>query len=155
PGREAVLRVSDGDNRPLAITKVVMDVIPTYLIFYGQAQTDYTLLIGNPYAPAKRYDVSALKDELSSARFHPGTVGLLRANPDFRGPEALPGVRADGSPIDISGWSYRKKILIRQAGIQRLELDLETLSHDENRWADLRLVRDGKQVPFVLDSTGV
>src|SRR5262249_31847 len=129
--------------------------IPTFLVFYGQAQTAYTLLTGNPYATVKVYDVSALKDKLSDARFYNGTFGPLTRNPGFKEPEALPGVREEGQTIDVSGWGYRKKVVLREGGIQRVELDLETLAHDENRLSDLRLVRDGRQVPFIIDKTGV
>lgn len=154
-GREAVLRVDNGDNRPINITRVSMEAIPVYMIFYGPPNTVYNLLVGNPLASAKTYDVSSLKERLPAAGFHEGSIRALTPNPVFKAAEALPGVSGEGQPLDVSGWGYRKKILRRQSGIQHTELDLETLAHAEKSLDDLRLVREGRQVPFILDATDI
>ena len=155
PEREVVVRIMNGDSRPLAVRRVEFEVIPAEMIFFSQQPGDYTLLAGNPTAPQKSYDVSSFATRMKLARFVTAQVGPLSRNAAFRPAEPLPGVQEEGSSLDVSAWGFRKKVALSQPGIQSLELDLEALSHDKNRIADMRLVRDGNQVPYVLDNTGV
>ncbi|MDD5628175.1 MAG: DUF3999 family protein [Elusimicrobia bacterium] len=155
PGREIVVRITNGDSRPLAVRKVEFEVIPAELIFFSQQPGGYTLLAGNPAASPRTYDVASFASRMKLARFETATAGPLTGNPGFKPAEPLPGVPEEGSSLDVSAWRFRKKVRLAQPGIQSLELDLEALSHDQNRIADLRLLRDGRQVPYVLDNTGV
>ena len=38
-------------------------------------------------------------------------------------------------------------------GIQQLQLALPTLAHSDSSGSDLRLVRGGKQIPFLIERT--
>ncbi len=155
PGRALILRINDGDSPALSIKGVSAAVIPSFLMFDAPALGTYKLIFGNILAAPRRYDVAALGERLLQTRFNGASVGPVSQNPSFRAPEVLPEVPSVGSPLDTSTWRYRRKVLLTDAGLQRIELDPEILAHDGNRLADLRLTRDGKQIPYVLDQTGV
>jgi hypothetical protein len=61
----------------------------------------------------------------------------------------------EGASLDLSAWAFRKKITVTQPGIHRLELDPEVLAGHENRVSDLRILRGGKQVPYLIEYTGL
>jgi hypothetical protein len=77
-------------------------------------------------------------------------IGLLAATSVWARPvaEDLP---ADGAPISLTGWGYRKRIEIKADGVQQLDLDLETLAHAANDLRDVRIVREGQQHPYVTE----
>jgi hypothetical protein len=58
-----------------------------------------------------------------------------------------------GSPLDVSTWSYRKPVIITRPGVQQLEMDPEVLSHAQPDFADLRLLHEGSQISYVLERT--
>lgn len=61
----------------------------------------------------------------------------------------------EGAPLDVSLWAFRKPINITHAGVQQLELDLNVLSHARPDFADLRLMRDVRQVAYIFERTPV
>ena len=66
-------------------------------------------------------------------------------------PEEIP---TSGAPINLNGWTYRKKIEIHADGVQQLDLDLETLARVTGDFRDLRVVRDGQQFPYLVERPG-
>ena len=154
-GREGILTIENGDDRPLEITSVLMDVVPLTLVFYAQSPGTYKILMGNPSAKVKTYDLTSFRRDLKEIAFQPVVTGRVMENPDFREAEVLPEIRGEGREIDISDWHYRKRVEIKEEGIQRLELDLETLAHGNRSGSDLRLVRKDKQIPYLLDLNGI
>ena len=75
----------------------------------------------------------------------------LADNPNYRPPEVLAGIQEGGTALDVSAWKFRKAVKLSRAGAQRIELDLDVLSHAQPGFADLRLLRDGKQLPYILE----
>lgn len=67
--------------------------------------------------------------------------------------ETSPTAQALGSPLDVSAWTYRKPVTVTRSGVQQLELDPEVLSRAQPDFADLRLLHDGDQVPYILERT--
>lgn len=61
----------------------------------------------------------------------------------------------EGAPLDVSPWAFREPVNITQAGVEQLELDLDALSHAQPDFADLRLMRDGKQVAYIIERTPI
>lgn len=166
PGNQLYVRILNGDNQPLTIPNIRVEVIPTSLVFYAQEGQRYTLLSGSPASSSKDYDVAALRDHMKDATYETATLGPLVVNSAYKTPEALPGVQESGAALDVSAWRYRKPVQFQKGGIQRLELDLESLAHDKNRVSDLRLIRspqatvrsggrEGLQIPYVVDYAGV
>jgi len=76
------------------------------------------------------------------------SVGALKSKPAPEFPE-------DGAPLDVSDWSFCKPVEVVRSGAQQLELDLDVLSHARRDFGDLRLLRYGKQVPYILERTSI
>ena len=76
-------------------------------------------------------------------------------NPAYHPSEVLPDVQDNGTTLDVSAWKFRKPIKVVRAGAQQLELDLDVLSHAQAGFEDLRLMRDGKQVSYIIERTSI
>ena len=83
----------------------------------------------------------------------PLKLSPLADNPAYRAPEVLAGIQEGGTALDVSAWKYRKAVKLRSRGAQRIELDLDVLSHAQPGFGDLRLVSAGKQLPYILEPT--
>lgn len=155
PGSQLIVRIDNGDSRPLPVSALVVDRIPVSVMFDAPAPGIYSLWSGNPSAEVKRYDLEALRGTLTRARQSMIRPGPLVNNPAFRSHDPLPQVDAQGAEIDVSPWPLRKNIITRAEGNQRLELDWEALAHNQGRMASLRVVQNGRQVPYIVDPRGV
>ena len=155
PGTSLVLRVANGDNRPLSIRGVQAEVIASALIFHAPRAGSYRLWSGHAGASKPEYDVAALRERMKETAFGTAELGPLTPNDAFRPPEALPGVAPEGGALDVSSWRLRKAVSAAPQALQRLELDLEVLGHARRDFADLRLMREGVQIPYILDAGGV
>jgi len=76
-------------------------------------------------------------------------------NPEFRQPEALPGLADSAALLDTRPWRFRRAVEVTVPGAQQLELDLEVLSRARSDLGDLRLVRAGHQVPYLIERTSL
>ena len=62
---------------------------------------------------------------------------------------------ASAAPLDLSAWKYRKRIPLTPGdGLAVVKLDREVYVGSANAVADLRVVQDGQEVPFVLRMNG-
>ncbi len=86
PVRELVLEVDNGDNPPLDITQVLGVISVPRVIYKGDAQKEYRLLIGNPEAQTPTYDLASLRDVLIDYPARLVVLGSLVPNPGFRPP---------------------------------------------------------------------
>ena len=167
-GRQLILRIENGDSRPLAFSKVTAEVVPAYLVFDAPAPGTYSVWVGNLSATPRNYDISSLQDKMVTASFTNAAFGAFQANSAYRAPEPLPEVPEESVSIDISPWHFRKVVDVgllplgeggrrpdEGSHIWRLELDLEALAHNSGRLAALRLVRSGNQIPYIVDDAGV
>ena len=158
PGRELVIHIENGDSRPLPIRKITVAAVPAFIVFRAPTSGAYSLWMGNPQAPVKTYDVAALRDDLVRLSNTSATIGSLAPNPAYKAPEPLPDVNNEGTDLDVSAWHFKKPITLNASSdapsIYRVELDLETLAHNTNP-AALRIVRNGMQLPYITDPTGV
>jgi hypothetical protein len=158
--RELLVHIHNGDSPPLAVTNVRLMRAPYSLRFHATAAGTYTLLSGNPQATAPRYDLAALVGDLQAAKAEHVTPGPLQDMPGYQ-PRAslaetpLPDVPLTGAPLDTTGWTRRKPVEITAPGVQELELDPAALAGARTDFADLRLLRAGNQIPFILERTGL
>jgi hypothetical protein len=155
PGRELILTIDNGDSPPLGLTAVTARRRPVFLIFEATAPGRYTLYAGNPRVAESRYDVGALATALQGVPPAPLLPGPLEANPDYRPGEPLPEIPLAAAPLEVAPWDFRKPVRIAAAGVQQLELDPDVLARAEPDLRDLRLVSDGRQVPFVIEHTSL
>ena len=155
PMRELQVIIHNRDNPALPVAAIHVQRRPVYAVFNARAAGEYQLLTGNARCEPPRYDLAALAGNLQGAAVSPLQLSALAGNPAYRPGEVLPEIENLGSKLDVSEWRYRKPVLLNRAGVQQLELDLETLAHADPAWRDLRLVRDGQQRPYVLERTSI
>jgi len=156
PTRELLVHIANGDSPPLAIDAVTARQHPVSLVFFAPAAGNYTLLSGNPQAVAPRYDLAAFAGDLRTASAAVLTPGALEAMPGYQPGNSLaapplPEIPLAGAPLATKDWTARKPIRISRAGVQELELDPEALAQSRNDGADLRVLRGGNQIPYVLE----
>lgn len=157
--RELILLIHNEDSPPLAISSVSADHRVTRLVFFAREPGRYLLLTGNGHCAAPRYDLAGLGPQLpkesEANQTAPLVASRLTENPDFKMPEALGALSPTGAPIDVAGWKFRKPVQLAGAGVHQLELDLESLAHASRNLRDLRLVREGQQIPFLLEHPSI
>jgi len=153
PTRELLLLIQNDDSLPLQISTVHARRRPVYLMFLPRQGGTYSVLTGNRRATAPRYDLAPLGSNLKATTVSSLQLSPLAPNPDYRAAEALPEVAASGSALDTSAWTYRKRVSVARVGVQQLELDLEVLAHAQASFADVRLLSDGKQLPYIREHT--
>jgi hypothetical protein len=155
PVRELILTIQNGDSPPLVVTGMRASRRPVYISWLAKEPGAVQLLSGNPNCAAPRYDLTTLPPNVTATLVTPSEIDSLAPNPDWRAGEALAGIQEVGTTIDLSKWTYRKRIEISKAGVQQVELDLETLSRAAPGFQDLRLIRNGKQVPYLIERTPI
>ena len=153
--RELFVLIRNQDSPPLAITGVRATLRPACLLFLAREPGTFQLLTGNSQCPAPRYDLTPLAGRLKTAPAATATPSTLAPNPDFHSPETLPGVGGNAAALDVSAWKFHRPIVIESSGVQRLDLDLDVLAHAARSFGDLRVVRGGKQIPYLLARTSI
>jgi Protein of unknown function (DUF3999) len=153
--RELLVLIKNQDSPPLPIEAVRAGRRPVFLAFLARQSGTYHLLTGNSRCAAPRYDLAALGMNLKSVAVSAIKVPAPVENPNYRPPEILPGIEDNSTSLDVTEWKYRKPVKLARAGAQQLELDLEVLAHAQSGFGDLRLIRDGRQVPYILEHTSI
>lgn len=152
PRRTAWLVIDNGDSPPLRIDSISARVRPVHGIAQIATPGEHRLLAGRPDAAPPRYDLARMRDATAAQALDPTiTFAPLERTPDWIPPDPLRGVPSLGAPIDTERWSFRKSVRAAAAGSIVFALDLEALAGARSDLGDLRLVRDGRQAPFVLD----
>lgn len=152
PTDSLIVTIANGDSPPLDIRGATAARFPERLLFFASQAGRWKLLTGNRHASSPRYDLSPLRKELTQASAIRLTPGPLTANPDYQAPQALPDVEPAGSGIDLSRWGRRRSIQAKLPGVVRIELDMEALAHlSDLNLADLRLIQDGRQIPWLRE----
>jgi hypothetical protein len=153
--RRQQIHISNDSSPPLAIQRVKVFRRPIWLIFNAGNAGTYRLLTGNLQVSRPTYDL---------ARFTSDWENLPEAAVSLSKPEPTPGYqRRDvlaetpllGAKLDVSAWKFRKRVTPAAVGVQELELDLVILAHAARGLGDLRLVRDGRQLPYLLERTSL
>lgn len=153
PSRELLVHLVNGDSPPLPVTGVTARQRPRWLVFRAATPGTYALLTGNAEAAPPRYDLAPLAAVLRDTPPTDLVPGPATPNPGYQAPVALADTPLLGGPLDPAPWPYHKTVQLAAPGVQQLELDLDVLAHAQSRFADLRLVRDGTQVPYLLETT--
>lgn len=158
-GRQLTLSIENGDSPPLTIRRLWMRVIPRDLIFDAPSAGVYLLCSGNPKAPARTYDVAALRGSFDRAALQKPDLRPSLPNPAYQPPQPTLSGAEEGSDIDTTPWRFRKRVLLDQETggptLWRIELDAQAVAHNGGRTGALRLVRDARQLPYVVDYAGV
>jgi len=155
PARELILTIQNGDSPPLNDVTFRATRRPLHAAWLAAQPGAFHWLSGNAKCAAPRYDLAALAASTSAKLVQPGGRPALTANPAYRATEPLPEIQDVGTAIDLAKWKFRKRVELAKPGVQQLELDLETLSRAAAGFEDLRLVRDGRQLPYLLERTSI
>ena len=153
--RELLMLIRNNDSPPLPVTAVRAERRPVYLVFFAKQTGAHYLLTGNARCAAPRYDLAALGTSLKTIAVAPVKFSAFTDNPAYHPTEVLPDVQDNGTTLDVSAWKFRKPIKVIRAGAQQLELDLDVLSHAQAGFEDLRLMREGKQVSYIIERTSI
>src|SRR5262245_31293976 len=151
--RELILVIRNLDSPPLALSGVRASRRPVFLLFQARQADPHTLYAGNSQCAAPRYDLSGLAAQLKNAQTATIAPGRVVPNPEYRPPDTLPGLAETGASLDVRPWRLRKTIQSVGPGAQQVELDLDVLAHARPDLGDLRLVHEGKQVPYLIERT--
>jgi hypothetical protein len=151
PARELIVVIANGNSPPLPLNAVRASRRPVHFLFQARGPGQHQLHVGNPRCPAPRYDLAGLAGELKNAPAMSLTPGIVSANPEYRRPDTMPGLAETGAALETREWRFRKAVTLQRPGVQQLELDLDVLAHARTDLGDLRLVRDGKQVPYLIE----
>lgn len=153
PTRELILHIENGDSRPLKIRGVRAVQRRAYVAFDAGSAGQFSLWSGNPQANAPRYDLVGLTSQLRHVAEANLDFAPAQSNPLYRQADPLAGLALEGSAIDAAKWRTHRGVVIQTGGVQTLELDLAALSSLDPLLRDLRLVRAGKQIPFIIERT--
>ncbi len=154
PTRELILTILNGDSPPLAITAIRATRRPVYATLLAAKPGQFNFICGNDKCAAPRYDLTGLPTDVKSASVRPRAVTALANNPAYRPGEPAPEIPDIGTAIDLSKWRFRKRIGLAGPGVHELELDPETLAGAAIELEDVRIVRAGKQIPYLLERPG-
>jgi hypothetical protein len=153
--QEVELVIDNGDSPPLRIDRIEASRHAVPIVFQADVPGTWRLYMGNAQDPAPRYDVAALGGALRQATAMAVVAGAVELNPDFRKTATAPEVGGTGAAIDVSAWPFQRRVQFKEAGVIELELDPEVLARAEGDRRDLRVVREGHHVPFLIIDTGI
>jgi len=153
PDSRIELVLDNADSPPLSGISLAARLRRVDIAFAAPAAGTYTLLSGAPESAAPHYDVAAFAADWGRLPSTAAASAPRAANPGYR-PAQLPAeIPEFGGPLDSTKWSQRRAVRIAEPGAQILELDAAALALARADLADLRLVRDGRQVPYLLERT--
>lgn len=153
--REVELVIRNGDSPPLRIDSIEATRHPVPVVFQADAAGDWQLFIGNAQATEPKYDIAALSDKLRDASANSATASAVEPNTAFRKTATAPEVGETGAAIDVSAWSFQRPVQFKEAGVIELELEPAVLVRTANDLHDVRVVRDGRQIPFLAIKPGL
>lgn len=152
--REVELVILNGDSPPLKIESIEATRHPVPVVFQADAAGEWQLYIGNAQATEPRYDIAVLGEKLRDSSAQSATASAVEANADFRKTATAPEVGDVGPAIDISPWSFQRQVQFKEPGVIVVELAPEVLARMANDLHDVRVVREGHQLPFLANKPG-
>lgn len=155
PTRELIVHIENGDSPPLHLREIRARHNPIYTVIASITSGRFEILTGNAQANPPRYDLATLATEL--ARLPLSTVRISEAttNPAYQQPDSLAGITLEGAVLDTRSWKHQRAVTITKPGVQQIELDLHALATTQQDQADIRLMQAGKQVPYIIERTGL
>jgi hypothetical protein len=151
---ELELAVEDGDNAPLADVAVEAELAPlTGIVFESADGSPLEARLGDPGLRAPRYDLEALRPELSRlrpavARADGPREDAAAATPTVSAP---PDAAAAGAPVERSRFRIARAVAASPPGLATLALDASVLARSPSL-ADVRLLDpEGRQVPYLVE----
>jgi hypothetical protein len=154
PRRELLLVIENGDSPPLRVDQVKARRWPVRVVFWSQPGS-HRIYTGNPVCRLPEYDLSIPDQELRQTPVTPVELLPPVPNPGHQAAASWPKIDELAGRLELAGWGFRKPVGIESAGVQQLELDLETMAHAQSGYADLRLMIEDRQVPYILERRSI
>jgi hypothetical protein len=153
--REAELEliVEDGQNPPLDLRSVSMELADLPWIYFEAPGGSLIARYGNPGAAAPTYDLEAVRSRLTLANVPEAQWGdPLEASSS---PSGTVPMRQSGAAIDTAAFRHRRAIQAGSGGLSALVLDAAVLARSQGparAFADVRIAdQSGRQVPYLLE----
>lgn len=127
-----------------------MTVEPVRLRFLARPGERYALAVGNRGARPPRYDLAAIPAVGKASPAGHAVPGPLERNPAYQPAEPAKGAPAEGGAIDAAQWRGSRRVLFAGGSVLAIEIPPEVLAATPGL-ADLRLVADGRQLPYILE----
>lgn len=147
-----IVDIDNGDSPPMKIDGIeATQHLPVTVLFHATEAGQWRLICGNALAAAPRYDIESISTKLSADDANRVEAGPLTTNPSYRKPSPLPDVSVNGVDATLADCRFRRPVNISTAGVIAIPLDAIVLSHAQTSLQDLRLVQDGRQIPFIVE----
>ncbi|HEX7262470.1 MAG TPA: hypothetical protein VF258_11750, partial [Luteolibacter sp.] len=150
PARHLVATFRNGDSPPLTITGAAVRCYPTVLSLHAPHAGTYRLFTGNRGTTLPDYDLGSLRGSIGAAGGPHLAPGTLRMKTDYKTPPALPGLESTGAGIDLTNWTRRRAVNAVSPGVIQIELDPWALAGCQTGLGDLRLIQNGRQIPYLI-----
>ncbi len=146
-GRDLTLVIDNNKQPPLNITGITAKRHSVNLIVLASTAGKHYLLSGNPSAALPSYDLAGLRGTVKPETIKSLAVSALQANPGNRSQPT-----ASAADPNTGNWRYRKRLELTGGEIYEVELDLDILTHAQRSLHDLRITREGKVIPYAIQS---
>lgn len=153
-GPDIELVIDDGDNPPLDIQGVRVEMLPLPSIYFeAPSATEIVARYGAPGLESPRYDLEAMREFiLREDVARAGWGDVQRADPNAV--QTGPAVALTGAPVDRSQFAYARTLSGEAIGLSSLLLDAAALAHSSDLH-DVRLVNDDDmQLPYLVERRG-
>jgi hypothetical protein len=158
-GVDLELTVDDGNNPPLPLVGVAAELAPLPWIYFEATGTEPLTArfgvaregraAGARDAAPPRYDLEALRDQVTGARTTAARWGEVRALAPGEKVAAASPLPALGAPLDPARFHEHREIPAAPPGLTSLLLDAAVLSRSPDL-ADLRIAdSSGRQIPYL------
>lgn len=150
---ELELVVDDGDNAPIEIAGVQVELAPLpWIYFESESAQALVATFGGSKLAAPRYDLEAKREFVSAAEAPLASWDPIEGITSDGG---LPAPSIEelgvGAPIETADFKYVRHILTGPPGLTALPLDAAVLAHTP-ALRDVRVVdQQGKQVPYLWE----
>jgi hypothetical protein len=149
--REIQVHVLNNDDAPLPIDAIRVQRRPSWIVFTSTAAGRSDLLMGKTRSEPPSYDLGRFAAEWKTLPETALKFSAAQPNPGYAQTDELADAPLFGAKLDVRAWKYRKAMNPTKEGAQEIELDLDVLAHTRAGLSDLRLVRDGLQIPYLLE----
>ncbi len=153
--RELQVHITNENNAPLAIDHLKLQRRPVWLVFNAAEAGAFRLLTGQTQVAAPSYDLARFVADWKSLPDAAAAISPPQPTPGYQRPDTLADTPLLGTTLDVAKWKFRKAVTPSVAGVQELELDLAVLAHADRGLGDLRLMRDGRQAPYLLERSAL
>jgi hypothetical protein len=156
--REAELElvVDDGNNPPLDLKKVSVELAELPWIYFEAPGGPLTARYGNPSAAVPAYDLEAVREGLKLEDLPEAAWGEpVESSVAAVTTPSPPQDAQTGAAIDVKGFRHRRAIPATAGGLVALPFDAAALARSKGpayAFADVRIAdAAGRQVPYLLE----